>query len=276
MHREEVSGSPLAIHIEPGAPCLSTSMLDEALLTSAVAGQPCSILLRACNAYGAPLKTGCAALVASLHIEGKNSGSVLYAARQCSRMVCLFACEPCRSWQSDMLCSLTCFEVMPARIIYLHLAVLIGTAALQALQEDDWYLCLHTGVQHAAEIADNKDGTYSVLVKPEKAGPFALVLSLEGPLGTPAQKRSYDGMCIAHVAAVDKCSVRGGAMTELVAGQPGKLTLARADRSDTSRILIALRSLGLGPACLCKPVVAGGQHECCLAQASSLLAASCM
>ncbi len=98
-------------------------------------------------------------------------------------------------------------------------------------------------MQHAADVADNKDGTYSVSLKPEKAGPFELVLSIEGPLGTPAQKRTYAGMCIAHVAAVDKCSVHG-TVAELVAGQPGKLTLARADRSGPSR-------LGVGAACLC-------------------------
>ena len=105
-------------------------------------------------------------------------------------------------------------------------------------------------MQHAAEVADKKDGTYSVSLKPKKAGPFDLMLSLEGPPGTPAQKRSYAGMCIAHVAAVDKCSVCG-AIAELVAGQPGKLTLARADRSDTSLVLVSLRSLGMGPACFC-------------------------
>ena len=100
-------------------------------------------------------------------------------------------------------------------------------------------------MQHAADVADNKDGTYSVSLRPEKAGPFELVLSLEGPPGTPAQNRAYAGMCIAHVAAVDKCSIHG-AMAELVAGQPGKLTLARADRSDTSLVVSLLHSLVWG------------------------------
>ena len=100
-------------------------------------------------------------------------------------------------------------------------------------------------MQHAAEVADNKDGTYSVSLKPEKAGPFELVLSLEGPPGTPAQKRAYVGLCVAHAPAVDKCSVHG-AMAELVAGQPGKLTLARADRSDASLVVSLLRSLVWG------------------------------
>ena len=52
-------------------------------------------------------------------------------------------------------------------------------------------------------------------------------------------------MCIAHVAAVDKCSVHG-VVAELVAGQPGKLTLARADRSDTSLVVSLLHSLVWG------------------------------
>ena len=72
MDHEETNGSPLAMHVVPGAPCLSASILDESLLTSAVAGQPCSALLHACNAYGAPLKTGCAALIAALHIDGER------------------------------------------------------------------------------------------------------------------------------------------------------------------------------------------------------------
>ena len=72
MDHEEISASPLAMHVVPGAPCLNASMLDESPLSSAVAGQPCSALLRACNAYGAPLKTGCTALTAALHIEGER------------------------------------------------------------------------------------------------------------------------------------------------------------------------------------------------------------
>ena len=72
MDHEEIGGSPLAMHVVPGAPCLSASMLDESLLTSAVAGQPCIALLRACNAYGAPLKTGFVALTAALQIDGER------------------------------------------------------------------------------------------------------------------------------------------------------------------------------------------------------------
>ena len=72
MDHEEINGSPLAMHVVPGAPCLNASMLDESPLTSAVAGQPCITLLRACNAYGAPLKTGSAALIAALQLDGER------------------------------------------------------------------------------------------------------------------------------------------------------------------------------------------------------------
>ena len=74
MDHEEISASPLAMHVVPGAPCLNASMLNESPLSSAVAGRPCTTLLRACNAYGAPLNTGCARLTAALHIDGECSG----------------------------------------------------------------------------------------------------------------------------------------------------------------------------------------------------------
>lgn len=85
------------------------------------------------------------------------------------------------------------------------------------------------GGWHAAEVADNKDGTYFVSFKPEKAGSFQLVLSMEGLPKASAHKRTYTGTCIADMAAAEKCSI-SGVMTQLVAGQPGKLTLTRADR----------------------------------------------
>lgn len=88
----------------------------------------------------------------------------------------------------------------------------------------------HAGDWHAAEVADNSDGTYAVSFTPEKAGPFQLVLSIEGAPQASAPKRAYTGMCIADKAAAEKCGV-SVVMTQLVAGQPGKLTLTRADRS---------------------------------------------
>ena len=91
-------------------------------------------------------------------------------------------------------------------------------------------------------MADNKDGTYDISLKPEKAGSFQLVLSMEGLPSAPAHKRTYSGMCAADVAAAEKCAI-SGVMTQLVAGQPGKLTLTRADR--LACFLLPYRALGM-------------------------------
>lgn len=86
-------------------------------------------------------------------------------------------------------------------------------------------------------MADNKDGTYDISLKPEKAGSFQLVLSMEGLPTASAHKRTYRGMCTADVAAAEKCAI-SGVTTQLVAGQPGKLTLTRADRLACSLLLL--------------------------------------
>ena len=88
-------------------------------------------------------------------------------------------------------------------------------------------------------MADNGDGTYAVSVKPEKSGAFQLVLSMEGSPKASAHRRIYVGMCIAGVAAAGKCAI-SGVMSQLVAGQPGKLTLTRADRSVTTPLLSSI------------------------------------
>ena len=88
---------------------------------------------------------------------------------------------------------------------------------------------MFAGNWHAAEVADNKDDTYEISLKPEKAGGFQLVLSMEGLPNASSHKRTYSGMCAADVAAAEKCAITG-VVTQLVAGQPGKLTLTRADR----------------------------------------------
>lgn len=85
------------------------------------------------------------------------------------------------------------------------------------------------GGWNAAEVADRGDGTYAVSFKPEKAGSFQLVLSIEGVPKPSAHKRAYIGVCCAGVTAAEKCGL-SGSMTQLIAGQPGKLTLTRADR----------------------------------------------
>ena len=99
------------------------------------------------------------------------------------------------------------------------------------------------GGWHAAEVADRGDGSYAVSFKPEKAGSFQLVLSIEGVPKPSAHKRAYTGVCVAGVTAAEKCGL-SGSMTQLVAGQPGKLTLTRADRSGEKPLMCHHGRLG--------------------------------
>ena len=105
---------------------------------------------------------------------------------------------------------------------------------------------LSAGNWHAAEVADNKDGTYDISIKPQAAGSFQLVLSMEGLPNASAHKRTYSGMCVADVAATEKCAI-SGVMTQLVAGQPGTLILIRADRC-ACRLLLPCKA----PSCKCQ------------------------
>lgn len=70
LDHKEVAGSPLAVRVMPSVPCLSASVLDESALLSAVAGQPCAALLSTRNAFGAPLRSGAAALTAAINVKG--------------------------------------------------------------------------------------------------------------------------------------------------------------------------------------------------------------
>ena len=70
LDHEEIGPSPMSLEVIPGAPCLSASVLDEAALASAVAGQTCAARLSVCNAYGAPLGCGGAPLTAAVCVDG--------------------------------------------------------------------------------------------------------------------------------------------------------------------------------------------------------------
>lgn len=65
------------------------------------------------------------------------------------------------------------------------------------------------------------DATYSVDV----AGPFELVLGLNGIFNSG----SYKGTCQPAVSAVSYCTFTGD-QKSIVAGQQGKLYISRADR----------------------------------------------
>ncbi len=97
------------------------------------------------------------------------------------------------------------------------------------------------GVWHAAEVADTGNGTYAVSFKPEKAGSFQLVLSIQGAPKPSAQKRTYIGICVAGLTAAEKCGL-SGRVTRLVAGQPGKLALTRADRCGGNLSCVSMAS----------------------------------
>ncbi len=72
LNHEEVGGSPLSLNVVPGAPCLSASVMEESALMSAVAGQTCTACLRACNAFGTPLSSGGAPLIAAVGLDGAS------------------------------------------------------------------------------------------------------------------------------------------------------------------------------------------------------------
>ena len=135
----------------------------------------------------------------------------------------------------------------------MHLTQLTSTAALVTISEQKAHRDFVTtaGSWHAAEVADNKYGAYLVSFKPDKAGSFQLVLSMEGEPRASAHKRTYTGTCVADVAAAEKCAI-SGVMTQLVAGQHGKLTLTRADRSvNTLLQMCTVRFDRCGTLCWC-------------------------
>lgn len=73
IDHEAVEGSPLVLDAKPGAPCLAASRLNESALTSAVAGEHCSVLLTAFNEFGDPINDGGAVITATLMSHGKIS-----------------------------------------------------------------------------------------------------------------------------------------------------------------------------------------------------------
>ena len=77
VDHEEICNSPQALHVVPGAPCLSASGLDESALTSAAAGQTCTARLSACNAFGARVSSGGAPLTAAYGSSGASSTTPL-------------------------------------------------------------------------------------------------------------------------------------------------------------------------------------------------------
>lgn len=256
---EEVCNSPLSLQIVPGAPCLSASVLDESALTSATAGQTCTLTLRACNAFGAPLSRGGAPLTAAFCSDGVFS------------IACLLRTSGHPDFVYHQLWILAGMQKMPLTLpseggtATLHCCPAYTSGCKHSFRRPDAIgqhaqttapkvahgkrkakssVLYAAGSWHAAEVADNSDGTYAVSIKPEKSGAFQLVLSMEGSPKGSAHRRVYAGMCIAGVAAAENCAI-SGVMSQLVAGQPGTLTLTRADRSVTSLLPAAYQTLGV-------------------------------
>ena len=73
IDHEAVDGSPLVLDAKPGAPCLAASRVNELALTSAVAGEHCSVLLTAFNEFGDPITCGSAVITAALMSHGSTS-----------------------------------------------------------------------------------------------------------------------------------------------------------------------------------------------------------
>lgn len=73
VNHEEICNSPLSLHIVPGAPRLSASVLDESALTSATAGKTCTARLSARNAFGARVSGGGAPITAAYGSDGAFS-----------------------------------------------------------------------------------------------------------------------------------------------------------------------------------------------------------
>lgn len=70
---QDIGGMPLRLTAVPGAPCLATSRVDEAVLAKAVAGQRCTALLTAFNEFGSPVCAGGAVMTAVLLSLGAPS-----------------------------------------------------------------------------------------------------------------------------------------------------------------------------------------------------------
>ena len=227
MDNEEIGGCPLSLNIVPGMPCLGASTFNESALASVVAGQMCTVLLHACNPFGTRLSSGGARLTAALSIDGapdvKHHATCIDMRIGLWHTIATFMCNTCHFRRS----SHTGHHEATDSCIY----------------GDSMCLTSDAGGWHAAEVADREDGSYAVSLKPEKAGSFQLVLSIEGVPKPSAQKRAYTGVCIAGATAAEQCGL-SGSMTQLVAGQPGKLTLTRADRCGEKPLMGHIGRLG--------------------------------
>ena len=230
MNHEEILNSPLLLELIPGAPCLSASVLDESVLTSVVAGQTCTACLSACNAFGAPLKCGGAPLTAAFGSDGASSTLELVIPVRMHPGVAKCPDLSIEAHQSRhvIFCALGCFGKWSGLMHISRSSCKLPHQNPYSRRRSQRSIPCAAGSWHAAEVANVRDGTYAVSFKPEKAGSFHLMLSMEISPKACAQKRIYTGECAAGVAAAEKCAI-SGMMAQLVAGQPGKLTLSRAD-----------------------------------------------